>query len=370
MPYPAIDAKQLRVFPLSDRRNLLRIADELNKTLSDAAPPSPAVDRQIQQLAERILAAQRSGAAIMLTYGAHLIKNGGGPLLCRLIEHGLVTHLATQGAGVIHDWEFAFQAESGESVRENAPAGTFGSWDETGRWLNLAVLVGAAEGLGMGEAVGRMIVEDRLVIPTAALLRQEIVANPAHPLTAAKADLLATIETHHLPTGTLTIPHPHKQYSVLAAAYRHKVAMTIHPGIGYDIITNHPLYHGAAIGRAATTDVRIFAASVERLDGGVYMSVGSAIMSPQVFEKAFSAANNLRAAAGRPLLSKHYIAIVDLQDGGGWDWSQGEPPSTNPAYYLRFCKSFYRMGGTLDYIRCDNRAFLVHLLRKLGIGKL
>ena len=113
--------------------------------------------------------------------------------------------------------------------------------------------------------------------------------------------------------------------------------------------------------------MRIFAASVDRLDGGVYMSVGSAIMSPQVFEKAFSAANNLRAAEGRPLLSDHYLAIVDLQDGGGWDWSQGEPPSTNPAYYLRFCKSFYRMGGTLDYFRCDNRSFLVHLLRRLGI---
>jgi hypothetical protein len=367
MPYPAIDAKQLRVFPLADRRNLLSIVDETNKTLAAAAPLSPAVDAQIQHLAERILAAKRSGAAVMLTYGAHLIKNGGGPLLCRLIESGSVTHLATQGAGVIHDWEFAFQAESGESVRENAPAGTFGSWDETGRWLNLAVLVGAAEGLGMGEAIGRMIAEDRLVIPTAASLWQEIAANPGHPLASAKADLLAAIETHHLLTGTLAIEHPHKEYSVLAAAYRHKVAMTIHPGIGYDIITNHPLYHGAAIGRAATTDVRIFAASVDRLDGGVYMSVGSAIMSPQVFEKAFSAANNLRATAGRPLLSDHYLAIVDLQDGGGWDWSQGEPPSTNPAYYLRFCKSFYRMGGTLDYVRCDNRAFLVHLLRKLGI---
>ena len=123
----------------------------------------------------------------------------------------------------------------------------------------------------------------------------------------------------------------------------------------------------AAIGRAAATDVRVFTASVDRLDGGVHISIGSAIMSPQVFEKAFSAANNLRAAARRPLLTDHYLAIVDLQDGGGWDWSRGEPPSTNPAYYLRFCKSFYRMGGTLDYLRCDNRVFLVQLLRRLGI---
>ena len=142
---------------------------------------------------------------------------------------------------------------------------------------------------------------------------------------------------------------------------------TVHPGIGYDIIVNHPLYHGGAMGRAATTDVRIFAASVDRLDGGVYLSVGSAIMSPQVFEKAISAANNLRVAEHRPLLTDHHLAIVDLQDGGGWDWSRGEPPSTNPAYYLRFCKSFYRMGGTLDYIRCDNRVFLMELLRRLGV---
>jgi hypothetical protein len=366
MPYPAIDPKRLRVFPLSERHNLLRIVDELNKTLSADEPLSPAVSEQIDRLAERIIAARRNNASVMLTYGAHLIKNGCGPLLCRLIESGMVTHLATQGAGVIHDWEFAFQAESGESVRLNAPAGTFGSWDETGRWLNLAVLVGAAEGLGMGEAIGRMIAEDRLVVPTAAALRQEIAADPGHPLAAAKADLLAAIETHGLPTGSLAIAHPHKRYSPLAAACSHRVAMTIHPGIGYDIITNHPLYHGAAIGRASATDVRIFAASVDGLDGGAYISVGCAIMSPQVFEKAFSAANNLRVAEGRPLLSDHYLAIVDLQDGGGWDWSRGEPPSSNPAYYLRFCKSFYRMGGTLDYLRCDNRAFLVHLLRRLG----
>jgi hypothetical protein len=367
MPYPAIDPQRLRVYPLSQRRNLLSITREWDKTLAAVEPFHPAVEQQVTRLADRILAARRNGAAVMLTYGAHLIKNGCGPLLCRLVENGMVTHLATQGAGVIHDWEFAFQAASGESVRDNAAAGTFGSWDETGRWLNLAVLVGAAEGLGMGEAIGRMILEDRLVVPTADALRREIAADPGHPLSAAKADLLSSIETHRLPTGTLSVEHPYKQYSALAAAYRDRVAMTVHPGIGYDIITNHPLYHGGAIGRAAATDVRVFAASVDRLDGGVYMSVGSAIMSPQVFEKALSAVNNLRAVDGRPPLTNHYLAIVDLQDGGGWDWSRGEPPSTNPAYYLRFCKSFYRMGGTLDYLRCDNRAFLVHLIGKLGI---
>jgi hypothetical protein len=243
----------------------------------------------------------------------------------------------------------------------------FGAWDETGRYLNLAVLIGAAQGLGFGESIGRMIEEDQIVFPSATQLRDEIAADPAYPLAAAKADLLRAMQTFRLDAGAIAIPHPFKSCSVPACAYRHRVPFTVHPGIGYDIIVNHPMYHGGAIGRAAGLDARIFAASVDRLKGGVHVSIGCAIMSPQVFEKAFSAANGIRANEGRELLSGHHLVIVDLQDGGGWDWSQGEPPSTNPAYYLRFCKSFYRMGGTLDYIRCDNRTFLVYLLDRLGM---
>ncbi len=288
MPYPALDPMRLRVFPLAVRRNLANVADEAAKAAAAGLPADPEVMIPIERLAERMLAARVRGAAIMVTYGAHVIKNGAGPLLNALIDAGLVTHLATQGAGIIHDWEFAFQGQSGESVRENAPAGTFGCWDETGRWLNLAALVGAAEGLGWGEAIGRMIGEDQLAIPPAEKLRDEIAADPANSLAAAKADLLWAITAHCLPTGVLRIEHPFKSYSVPAAAYRRRAAFTVHPGIGYDIIVNHPLYHGGAIGRAAGTDARIFAASVDRLDGGVYLSIGSAIMSPQVFEKAFT----------------------------------------------------------------------------------
>ena len=343
------------------------MAEEATKAAAAGPPDDPAVVAQIERLAERMLAARARGAAIMITYGAHLIKNGAGTQLNTLIDAGFVTHLATQGAGIIHDWEFAFQGQSSESVRENAPAGTFGCWDETGRWLNLAALVGAADGFGWGEAVGRMIADDQLEIPPREKLRDEIAADPAHPLAGAKADLLWAITAHGLPTGVLRIEHPYKSCSVPAAAFRRRAAFTVHPGIGYDIIVNHPLYHGGAIGRAAGTDARIFAASVDRLDGGVYLSIGSAIMSPQVFEKAFSAVNNVRIAEGREPLTNHHMAIVDLADGGGWDWSQGEPPATNPAYYLRFCKTFHRMGGTLDYIRCDNRVFLAQLIRCLGV---
>jgi len=122
------------------------------------------------------------------------------------------------------------------------------------------------------------------------------------------------------------------------------------------------LFNGAAIGRAAEIDVRTLTESCCHLSGGVYLSIGSAIMSPQVFEKAFSAANNLRIQEGKDFISGHYIAVVDIQDGGDWDWSRGEPPKDNPAYYLRFCKSMHRMGGTVDYLCCDNRVLLSNLI--------
>ena len=143
--------------------------------------------------------------------------------------------------------------------------------------------------------------------------------------------------------------------------------ITVHPGIGYDIITNHPMFNGAAIGRAAQRDFAQFSAAVEGLDGGVVLSVGSAIMGPQVFEKSLSCVNNLRLQAGRPVVAGHAIYVVDLQDGGGWDWSTGEPPKTNPAYYLRFCKSYARMGGLMRYLQCDNLAFVHHLFHRLTV---
>jgi hypothetical protein len=88
-------------------------------------------------------------------------------------------------------------------------------------------------------------------------------------------------------------------------------------------------------------------------------------MGPQVFEKSLSCVNNLRLQDGRAALAGHSIFVVDLQDGGGWDWTRGEPPKDNPAYYLRFCKSFSRMGAPMRYLQCDNAAFIQHLWRAL-----
>jgi hypothetical protein len=126
------------------------------------------------------------------------------------------------------------------------------------------------------------------------------------------------------------------------------------------------MFSGAAIGRAAAADFRLFSRAVEGLDGGVVLSVGSAIMAPQVFEKSISCVNNLRRQAGRQIVHDHTMYVVDIQDGGNWDWSQGEPPKDNPAYYLRFCKSYSRMGGKMNYVQCDNVAFLHNLLALLS----
>ncbi len=126
------------------------------------------------------------------------------------------------------------------------------------------------------------------------------------------------------------------------------------------------MFNGAAIGRAAESDFKLFGGSVQDLDGGVVLSIGSAIMGPQVFEKALSCVNNLRLQSGRDVVCGHTFYVVDLQDGGAWDWTKGEPPKTNPAYYLRFCKSYSRMGGALNYVQCDNLTFIQHLYRRLS----
>ncbi len=161
-----------------------------------------------------------------------------------------------------------------------------------------------------------------------------------------------------LAAGRTAVTHRWKEASILAQAFRFQVPMTVHPGIGYDITANHPIFSGSVVGRAAALDFRLLGGSVETLDGGVVLSIGSAIMGPQIFEKILSCVNNLRLQDGRPIVAGHTIHVVDLQDGGQWDWSAGEPPKTNPAYYLRFCKSYSRMGGAMQYHQCDNALFL------------
>jgi hypothetical protein len=368
-PQTPLDPLQLRVMPLAERRSLSRI-EEILVEPSDGAPRAPAaVIGAVEECAGRMVGAREAGAGVLLIYGAHLIKNGGQLLLNQLLERGWITHLATNGAGSIHDWEFAWSGCSTESVRDNVATGTFGAWNETGRYLHLALLAGGVRGEGYGRSVGRLIQEDGVTLPSVAELTDWVRSEPEHPLTSARADLLRSMSRHGLAGGRQMVLHRYRNASVLAQAFRQEVPLTVHPGIGYDIIANHPFFDGGVIGRAAGLDFGWFGGAVERLDGGVVLCIGSAIMGPQVFEKSLSGVNNLRLQAGRSVVRGHSIYVVDLQDGGGWDWSQGEPPKESPAYYLRFCKSFARMGGAMRYVQCDNILFLHHLFQALASAR-
>jgi hypothetical protein len=361
-----IDLTKVKVFPLAQRASMARIEDVLIDPSASPALCAPESLKSVEACARHIREARGRKAGVMFIYGAHLIKNGGAQILIRLMERGWITHLATNGAGTIHDWEFSYAGVSTESVLKNVARGCFGTWDETGRNIMLAILAGGVEGLGYGAALGKFIAEDGATLPDSATLETLIAREPSHPLTPARAELLQTMRVFGLGGGRHTVKHPWKSASVPARAFEMGIPFTVHPGIGYDIICTHPMYNGGAVGRAAGLDFKTFANSLDTLDGGVAMSVGSAIMGPQVFEKSISCVNNLRLQAGRGIVSGHNIYVVDLQDGGHWDWTAGEPPKTNPAYYLRFCKSYSRMGGAMHYVQCDNVAFIHHLLAMLG----
>lgn len=364
-PYEQLDLSELNVLPLRERKSMATIEE----TLVEPATEPPAVDdltgRLIDRCADDIQRAIERRAAVMIIYGAHLIKNGGQNFLCQMMDRGMITHLATNGAGIIHDWEFAFGGRSTECVRSNVATGTFGAWNETGLHIQQALLLGGLRGFGFGQSLGKFAYEDGGIIPSAAELEQLIRDEPAHPLTPARADLLNSIRQFDWPAGPLMAFHRYRNSSPLAQAIRHEVPFTVHPGIGYDIFTNHPAFNGAVVGRAAGIDFKVFSAAVNRLDDGVVLNIGTAIMGPQVFEKSLSCVNNLRLKNGREIVKDHSLYIVDLQDGGDWDWTQGEPPKDNPAYYLRFCKTYARMGGAMHYVQSDNIAFLHNLFHRL-----
>jgi hypothetical protein len=364
-PYPTIDLHRLRIQSLNARNSLSRAADILIDPFSEPpALPEP-LRASVAHCANRVRRARENGAAVFLIYGAHLLRNGAALLIDQLLVRNWVTHLATNGAGSIHDWEFAWAGVSTERVEENVATGTFGIWQETAAHIHTALLTGALDELGYGAALGRFIHENGTTVPDSESLVQSLAQQPRHPLASARADLVHAIETGQIAPGPLRILHRHPEASILASAWRHRVPATVHPGIGYDIISNHPLFTGSAIGRAGATDFRVFGASADQLDHGVVLCIGSAIMGPQVFEKSLSCVNNLRLQAGRPIVHGHSIDVVDLQDNGGWDWASGEPPKNHPAYYLRFCKSFSRMQAPMFYHQCDNAAFIHALFSHL-----
>jgi hypothetical protein len=266
----------------------------------------------------RLTEARRSGSARILLMGAHVLRAGVARYLIDLMERGLLSHVAMNGAGPIHDWEFALIGASTESVARYIQTGEFGLWEETGR-MNDAIHSGARAGLGLGEALGRTILDG---------------------------------------------PFPHKDISVLAAGVRLGVPVTVHVGIGYDIVHEHPNCDGASLGQTSYQDFLIFTETVSRLEGGVLLNFGSAVMGPEVYLKALAMARNVARQEGREI--RHFTTgvfdLVPLDTD-----TRREAARTDPRYYYRPWKTILVRtvadGGESFHLQGDHRVTLPHLYR-------
>ena len=322
-PYPKFDRSRLLLKPLSERAHDL----DLSAVLPLEAPVErldAASEAKMERVARRMIQAREAGAASMLMMGAHVLRAGVQRHLIDLMERGLLTHIAMNGAGPIHDFEFALIGATTESVARYIQTGEFGLWRETGRINDIAAQA-AEEGVGFGEAVGREIAEGA---------------------------------------------YPHKEISVLAAAYRLGVPATVHIGVGYDIIHEHPNADGAALGAASYADFLIAARSVENLEGGALLNFGTAVMGPEVFLKALAMARNAAAQEGRRI-ERFTTLVCDLlpleQD------VSSEAPKSDPRYYFRPWKTLLSRTvagrGEGVYIQGGHRRTLPALRRAVGAAE-
>jgi hypothetical protein len=307
----------LEVLPLGERAHDLEIANWLE--LGDETPQYAHPDLAV--VASRMRAAREAGRSVMLVMGAHVLRAGVNRHLIDLMERGLVTHLAFNGAGAIHDYELARIGATTESVARYIRSGQFGLWKETGE-LNEWIVEAAQRGDGFGETVGRKIFESDFA---------------------------------------------YRDLSVFAAGWRCGVPVTVHAGLGYDILHEHGNCDGAAVGKASYTDFLIFAAGVEQLEGGVLLNVGSAIMGPEVYLKALAMARNVARQEGREI-RKFTTAVFDLVPIQGDH--RKELPKTDPGYYFRPQKTILVRtvadGGESYYFQGPHRATVPALWRALA----
>jgi hypothetical protein len=314
--YPIFDRSRLRLEPLAERKHDFELGGVLG--LEEEAPPFEHPD--LAEVAQRIRTAKAAGSVRILMFGAHLVKMGLSRHVIDLIEGGWVDQIAINGAGAIHDYELARIGATTESVARYIACGQFGLWKETGD-LNDWIAEAARESLGLGENIGRRIEESAF---------------------------------------------PHRDVSILAAAYRCGVPATVHVGIGYDIINEHPNCDGAALGAASYRDFLIFARAVERLEGGVVLSFGSAIMAPEVYLKALAMARNVAHQENRTI--RHFAtAVFDLIPIQG-DFRH-ELPKTDSGYYFRPQKTLLVRtvadGGASFYFCGDHRVTFPALRREI-----
>lgn len=257
------DLARVRTIPIAGRPNKVR-AEEFAAPPGDdrsfgaflRALPDALKAQDFRKVVDAVVAAARARRGVIVMLGGHVVKTGIGPILVDLMRRGVITHLAMNGSAAIHDYEIARFGGTSEDVAAGLRDGTFGMAEETGRGLNEAFVAGMRHGWGMGESVARAL---------------EAAGPLAHP-----------------------------EHSIILAAHRHWIPVTVHAALGAEIIHQHPAADGAAIGDTSHRDFRRLAASCEDLhQGGVVLNLGSAVIMPEVFLKALTVARNL--LDGRPV---------------------------------------------------------------------
>lgn len=257
MKYAPMDFSGVTTYPISTRKNKMTVQDDFalpvsrGMSVSDllAAFPNQLGSQSLNRVIDAVVAAREKGKPVVMAMGGHVIKCGLQPVLKALIEADIVTAVALNGAGSIHDFEIALIGATSEDVGAVLHAGTFGMAEETGAQINAALKSGVAAGLGHGESLGRMILEREL---------------------------------------------PFREQSLMATCVKNEIPVTVHVAIGTDITHQHPSADGAVLGAASFTDFKIITSVVSQLgDGGVYLNIGSAVLLPEVFLKALSIAQNL-----------------------------------------------------------------------------
>jgi hypothetical protein len=270
-----LDPERIRTVPLARRENKVRAEEFAAPPGSDQSfhafinsLPDILQAQSFTRIVDAIAAAARARNAVVCMLGGHVVKTGLAPVIIDLMRRGVITHLASNGSAVIHDYEVARWGGTSEDVEAGLADGTFGMAEETGREMNEALRSGAAQGLGMGES---------LTLSLERAMRAGHIAQPEN--------------------------------SLLLQSRALGVGFTVHAAIGAEIIHQHPSADGAAIGATSMTDFRTFAAHLPRLEGGVVLNIGSAVIMPEVFLKALTISRNVNDGAPRRFTAADFDMI-------------------------------------------------------------
>lgn len=314
-----LDFSNITTYSANDRTNLVTIE---NMMIPSTDTFDEFVHKDFDELIDRIIKARHNNRPVIWSMGAHVIKNGLSRYLIELMNNGIITHISSNGAGSIHDFELAYLGGTSENVPTAIKDGSFGMWEETGRWMNEALQQGAEKGYGYGKSLAVYIDEHKERFP-------------------------------------------YRDDCVVYQAYKNNVPATYHIALGTDIIHQHPIVDFGAIGKTSGVDFHKICHSVSRMDGGVFLNFGSGVIGPEVFLKALSISRNL----GYPVFDIT-TANFDLIDLGDYKSKLGYD---DPQYYYRPRKNIVNRPtskGGRGWHFCGDHKITIPTLYKKVISKL